>query len=179
MVENGERNSGPTQTFLRLTAIFETTNILSYLNLGDQTTSTNYGFVQQDYSLWSQFGKFNYDYDGKYLAQVVLRNDSSSRFEQAASSAFFPAFSLGWRISDENFMSGADWIDDFKIRYGWGQNGNQAIGDYNAYTTYRSDIVTGGYSIDGNTGTPTIGFATQAFGNPNAKWETTTSKLSL
>ncbi len=154
---------------------FETTNILSYLNLGDQTTSTNYGFVQQDYSLWSQFGKFNYDYDGKYLAQVVLRNDSSSRFEQAASSAFFPAFSLGWRISDENFMSGADWIDDFKIRYGWGQNGNQAIGDYNAYTTYRSDIVTGGYSIDGNTGTPTIGFATQAFGNPNAKWETTTS----
>ncbi|MGB5274662.1 MAG: SusC/RagA family TonB-linked outer membrane protein, partial [Flavobacteriaceae bacterium] len=153
---------------------FETTNIISYLNLGDATTSTNAGFVQQDYSLWSQFGKFNYDYDGRYLAQFVLRNDSSSRFQQAAQSAVFPAFSVGWRISDESFMEGVDWVNDLKIRYGWGQTGNQQIGDYNAYTTYRSDIVTGGYPIDGSTGSPTIGFSTQAFGNPNAKWETTT-----
>ncbi|MEX0275565.1 MAG: SusC/RagA family TonB-linked outer membrane protein, partial [Flavobacteriaceae bacterium] len=62
---------------------FETTSILSYLNLGDPTTSNNYGFVFRDFSLWSQFGKLNYDYDGKYLAQFILRNDSSSRFLQA------------------------------------------------------------------------------------------------
>ncbi len=154
---------------------FETTNILSYLDLGDATTSTNYGFVEQDYSLWSQFGKLNYDYDGKYLAQFILRNDSSSRFQQASRSAIFPAFSLGWRISDEKFMEGVDFINDMKLRYGWGQTGNQQIGDYNAFTTYRSDIVTGGYPIDGATGAPTIGFSTQAFGNPDAKWETTTS----
>ncbi|MFC4218510.1 SusC/RagA family TonB-linked outer membrane protein [Flagellimonas marina] len=154
---------------------FETTNILSYLDLGDATTSTNRGFVWQDYSLWSQFGQLNYDYDGKYLAQVILRNDSSSRFQQASRSAFFPAFSAGWRVSEENFMDSVTWIDDLKLRYGWGKTGNQQIGDYNAYTTYRSDIITAGYPIDGSTGSPRIGFSPRAFGNPNAKWEATTS----
>ena len=154
---------------------FETANILSYLDLGNATTSSNYGFVEQDYSLWSQFGKLNYDYEGRYLAQFILRNDSSSRFQSASRSAIFPAFSLGWRVSDEGFMENVEWINDMKLRYGWGQTGNQQIGDYNAFTTFRSDIVTGGYPIDGNTGSPVIGFSTQAFGNPNAKWETTTS----
>jgi len=154
---------------------FETANILSYLNLGNATTASNYGFVNQDYSLWSQFGKLNYDYEGKYLAQFILRNDSSSRFQSASRSAVFPAFSLGWRVSDESFMQDVSWINDMKLRYGWGKTGNQQIGDYNAFTTFRSDIVTGGYPIDGNTGSPVIGFATQAFGNPDAKWETTTS----
>ena len=154
---------------------FETANILSYLDLGNATTASNYGFVNQDYSLWSQFGKLNYDYEGKYLAQFILRNDSSSRFQSASRSAIFPAFSLGWRVSDEGFMQDVSWINDMKLRYGWGKTGNQQIGDYNAFTTFRSDIVTGGYPIDGNTGSPVIGFSTKAFGNPDAKWETTTS----
>ena len=154
---------------------FETPNILSYLSLGNATTASNYGFVNQDYTLWSQFGKIDYAYAGKYLAGVTLRNDSSSRFQSAARSALFPAFSVGWRMSDENFLKDVTWINDLKLRYGWGQTGNQQIGDYNAFTTFRSDIGTGGYPIDGNTGSPTIGFSTRAFGNPNAKWETTTS----
>ncbi len=154
---------------------FETTNILSYLDLGNATTASNRGYVEQDYSLWSQFGKINYDYKGKYLAQFILRNDSSSRFLSAKRSAVFPAFSLGWRISDESFMEDVDWINNLKLRYGWGQTGNQQIGDYNAFTTFRSDILTGGYPIDGSTSSPRIGFSTGAFGNPNAKWETTTS----
>ncbi|WP_273567468.1 SusC/RagA family TonB-linked outer membrane protein [Maribacter halichondriae] len=153
---------------------FETTNILSYISQGDQTTAGNYGFVQQDYSLWSQFGRIDYDYDGRYLLQLTLRNDSSSRFQQAARSAVFPAFSVGWRVSDEKFMEDVDWMNNLMVRYGWGQTGNQQIGDYNAFTTYRSDITTGGYPIDGSTAAPQIGFSTQSFGNPNAKWETTT-----
>ena len=154
---------------------FETSNILSFLDLGDATTASNYGGVNRDYTLWSQFGQFNYNYDGKYLAQVTLRNDASSRFQLASRSAVFPAASLGWRVSDEKFMKNVSWIDNLKVRYGWGKTGNQEIGDYNAYTTYQSNIVTGGYPIDGSTGTPTIGFATQSFGNPKAKWETTTT----
>lgn len=154
---------------------FDTNNIISYLDLGNATTSSNRGFILDDFSLWSQFAKLNYDYDGKYLAQVTLRNDSSSRFRAASRSAIFPAFSLGWRVSDESFMDGVDWLDDMKLRYGWGQTGNQEIGNYNAFTTYRSDIVTGGYPIDGSTGSPRIGFSPRQFGNPNAKWETTTS----
>lgn len=154
---------------------FETTDILSYLNLGDATTASNYGFPFTDYSLFSQFGQFNYAYADKYLAQVILRNDASSRFQQASRSAFFPAFSVGWRVSEEGFMQDVDFIDDLKLRYGWGKTGNQRIGDYNAYTTYRSNIFNAGYPIDGSAGSPVIGFDARTFGNPNAKWETTTS----
>lgn len=154
---------------------FETTDILRYLRLGDATTSFNDGAAFIDYTLFSQFGKFNYDYEGKYLAQVILRNDSSSRFQSASRSAFFPAFSLGWRVTDESFMDGIDWLDELKLRYGWGKTGNQEIGDYNAFTTYRSNIFNAGYPIDGSTSAPTIGFDAAGFGNPDAKWETTTS----
>lgn len=154
---------------------FETTDILRYLRLGDATTSFNDGAAYIDYTLFSQFGKFNYDYNGKYLAQLILRNDSSSRFQSASRSAFFPAFSLGWRVSDESFMDNVEWIDELKLRYGWGKTGNQEIGDYNAYTTYRSNIFNAGYPIDGSTSAPAIGFDAAGFGNPNAKWETTTS----
>ncbi|MBN3521862.1 TonB-dependent receptor [Algoriphagus lutimaris] len=155
---------------------FNSTEILSYLDLGDATTASNSGNVFRDYSLFSLFGKFNYAYGEKYLAQVIIRNDASSRFLSASRNALFPAFSLGWRISEENFFSSAlPFINDFKLRYGFGKTGNQAIGDYNAYTTYRSNIFNAGYPIDGSTSSPTIGFDAQRFGNPNAKWETTTS----
>jgi len=154
---------------------FETPEILTYLSLGDATTAGNSGFAYRDYSLFSTFGKLNYAYDGKYLAQFILRNDSSSRFKSAARSAVFPAFSVGWRVSDENFMEDVEWIDELKVRYGWGKTGNQEISDYNAFTTYRSDIFHAGYPIDGSSSSPTIGFDTQALGNPDAKWEATTS----
>lgn len=154
---------------------FITTEILSYLNLGDATTASNYGGVFSDYTLFSEFGKLNYNYKEKYLAQFILRNDASSRFQQASRSAIFPAFSLGWRVSDESFMQDVGFISELKLRYGWGKTGNQEIGDYNAYTTYRSDIFHAGYPIDGSPSSPTIGFDAASFGNPNAKWETTTS----
>ncbi len=155
---------------------FETTDIISYLDLGDATTASNFGNVSRDFSLFSQFGQFNYSYNDKYLAQFTIRNDASSRFRQASNSAVFPAFSLGWRISDEPFFQRAlPFVNDFKVRYGWGQTGNQEIGDYNAFTTYRSDIFHAGYPIDGSNSNPTIGFDAASFGNPNAKWETTTS----
>lgn len=155
---------------------FETPEILSYLDLGDATTASNSGNVLRDYSLFSQFGKFNYSYSDKYLVQVIIRNDASSRFLSASRNAVFPAFSLGWRLSEEAAIKSAlPFVTDMKLRYGWGKTGNQAIGDYNAYTTYRSNIYNAGYPIDGSSSSPTIGFDAQRFGNPNAKWETTTS----
>jgi TonB-linked SusC/RagA family outer membrane protein len=154
---------------------FEIPSVINYLNLGDATKATNYGGVNRDYSLYSQFGKLNYAYDNKYLFQVILRNDASSRFQQASRSAVFPAFSVGWRISDEPFMKSVSAVNDMKIRYGWGKTGNQKIGDYNAFTTYRADIFHAGYPIDGSGSQPTIGYDASSFGNPNAKWETTTS----
>ncbi|MCF0053329.1 TonB-dependent receptor [Dyadobacter sp. LJ53] len=154
---------------------FEIPSIINYLNLGDATKATNYGGVNRDYSLYSQFGKINYAYADKYLLQFILRNDASSRFQAASRSALFPAFSVGWRLSEEMFMKEFGFINDLKIRYGWGRTGNQKIGDYNAFTTYRADIFHAGYPIDGSPSQPTIGYDASSFGNPNAKWETTTS----
>lgn len=149
--------------------------ILGYLNLGDPATATNYGYPFDDYALFSVFGNFDYSYDDKYLFKVTIRNDESSRFLQASQSAWFPALSLGWRMSEESFMDSVDIIDDLKLRYGYGQTGNQSIGDYNPYTTYRYNVFNAGYPINGSPDNATIGYDAQSFGNPNAKWETTTS----
>jgi len=154
---------------------FQSTNIISYLDLGNQGTAGNFGNIAKDFSLWSQFVQANYQYDGKYLAQVTVRNDASSRFKSATNSAFFPAFSLGWRMSEEDFMSGISFIDDLKFRYGWGKTGNQSIGDYNAYTQFRSSSYNSGYPIDGSSSAATLGYDPSQFGNPNAKWEATVS----
>ena len=154
---------------------FQSTNIISYLDLGNQGTAANFGNIDKDFSLWSQFVQANYQYDGKYLAQVTVRNDASSRFKSATNSAVFPAFSLGWRMSEEDFMSGISFIDDLKFRYGWGKTGNQSIGDYNAFTQFRSTSYNSGYPIDGSSSSATLGYDPSQFGNPNAKWEATVS----
>ena len=154
---------------------FQTTNIISYLDLGNQGTAGNSGNISKDFSLWSQFAQANYQYNEKYLAQLTVRNDASSRFKSATNSAFFPAFSLGWRVSEEDFMSGIGFINDLKFRYGWGKTGNQSIGDYNAYTQFRSASYNSGYPIDGSSSSATLGYDPKQFGNPNAKWEATVS----
>ena len=154
---------------------FQTTPIISYLDAGNQGTSSNYGRSEIDYALWSQFARANYSFQDKYLAQVIVRNDASSRFRAASNSAVFPAFSVGWRLSEEDFMSSLTFIDDLKVRYGWGQTGNQEIGDYNAYTSYQSTSFNSSYPIDGNNTSATPGYNASQYGNPTAQWETTTS----
>lgn len=150
--------------------------IISYLDLGDLTTAGNSGGIIKDFSLFSVFGQANYSFRDRYLLQLIGRYDQSSRFLTATNAAFFPSVSLGWRISDEPFFAGLDGIfSDLKLRYGWGQTGNQEIGDYNGFTTYRSNIFNAGYPINGDPSTPTIGFDAASFGNAAAQWETTTS----
>lgn len=154
----------------------EDLSIISYLNLGDLTTASNNGGTYKDFSLFSVLGQVNYSFKDRYLVQLLGRYDQSSRFLTADNAAFFPAVSLGWRISDEPFFEGLSGIfSDLKLRYGWGKTGNQEIGDYNGFTTYRSDIFHAGYPIDGSPSSPTIGFDASSFGNPLAQWETTTS----
>ena len=154
---------------------FESTPIISFLNAGNQGTSSNNGGAYLDYALWSQFTKLNYGYGDKYLAQIVVRNDASSRFKAATNSGVFPAASFGWRVSEENFMSGLTFIDDLKLRYGWGQTGNQEIGDYNSYTSYQATSFNSSYPIDGNATAATVGYNAAQYGNPGAQWESTTS----
>ena len=80
------------------------------------------------FSLVSFFGKLNYSYDEKYLASFTIRRDGSSRFGKNNKYANFPSVSVGWRISQEAFMEKTrSVVDDLKIRFAWGQTGNQEI----------------------------------------------------
>ncbi len=80
------------------------------------------------------FGRFNYDYKNKYLVELNGRYDGSSRFPDGHRWGFFPSGSLGWRVTEENFMSGArSWLSDLKIRASYGSVGNQNIGEYQYY----------------------------------------------
>ncbi|HXB42918.1 MAG TPA: SusC/RagA family TonB-linked outer membrane protein [Puia sp.] len=142
------------------------------------------------YRLLSQFGKAFYSYADKYLASVTVRRDGSSRFGTNNPYGYFPAFTLGWRINNEDFfksIASSASISNLKIRGGVGTVGNQQIGNLAAYTLYYANYGTSNaafplwlntgtaYDIHGvNTGTLPSGFVQTQLGNPNLKWEQTT-----
>lgn len=75
----------------------------------------------------SYFGRLQYNYAGKYLFEANIRRDASSRFPKASRWGTFPAFSAGWRISEEKFMKNVDWLSNLKLRLGWGKTGNEEL----------------------------------------------------
>ena len=144
-----------------------------YLNAGSGGIA-NSGSGSES-SLFSLFAKINYVYNDKYLFDATVRRDGSSRFSENNRYATFPAFSVGWRLSEEAFMSNASWTTDLKLRAGWGQMGNQEIANYNEFTTYRSGLNQSAYDISGSNTSIVAGFDSQRFGNPDGVWETTTT----
>ena len=138
------------------------------------------------FSLVSFFGKINYTYDDKYLASFTIRRDGSSRFGSSNQYGTFPSVSAGWRISQEKFMeSTKGWLDNLKLRYSWGQTGNQEISNTARYTLYKAVISTGlwgsgqagtSYDILGSNGGYDLpnGYVRNQRGNDDIKWETTT-----
>jgi TonB-linked SusC/RagA family outer membrane protein len=139
------------------------------------------------YRLLSQFGKLFYSYADRYLASVTVRRDGSSRFGTNNPYGIFPAFTAGWRISNEEFFKNVKVISSLKLRAGVGTVGNQQIGNLAAYTLYYANYGTSSaafplwlntgtaYDINGvNTGTLPSGFVQTQLGNPNLKWEQTT-----
>ena len=113
------------------------------------------------YSLLSYFGKVNYDYNSRYLASATIRYDGSSRFGKNNRFGMFPAFSVGWRISQESFMENMSGIfSDLKLRYGWGQTGNQEISNTAIYNIYTPD-----YGVADPTWDPVRGTAYDINGN--------------
>lgn len=145
-----------------------------FLNAGE-ADQMNDG-LGSDWKTLSYFGRINYDYVGKYLISGTFRRDGSSRFGANNRWGNFPAFSAGWRISNEDFMDGTkNWLDYLKLRVGWGMSGNDEIGNYNGFTTFRTSNIHSNYSLTGNNNATNSGFDSNAFGNPDAKWETTTT----
>ncbi len=136
-------------------------------------------------ALISLFGKADYVYDDRYMASVTMRRDGSSRFGIENRYATFPAFSAGWRISQESFMAETqDVVSDLKLRAGWGQTGNQEIDNYanrtkivaNYIGEENAGINTGtAYDINGdNSGMLPSGYQLIQRANDAIKWETTT-----
>ena len=84
-----------------------------------------------EWAIMSAFARLSYNYDSRYLVSVNMRADGSSKLAPGHRWGFFPSVSAAWRISGESFMKDVTWIDDLKLRGGWGQTGNQAgLGDY-------------------------------------------------
>ena len=147
-----------------------------YLNLGAAAGLANSGSGATMSALFSQFGKVNYSYKDFLLADFTIRRDGSSRFSSAYRYGVFPAFSAGVRLTELEFMKKLTFIDDLKVRGGWGQTGNQNIPNvYNAYTLYTPDPLNNAYDITGSGNSIANGFDLTQFGNPNGRWETNTS----
>ncbi len=119
------------------------------------------------WGLLSYFGRVNYGYDNKYLVELSLRRDGSSRFGVNNRFGMFPAVSAAYRISAEPFMQGVSgWMDDLKIRASHGSTGNQdGISDFGSLTQYSAGAFYNGQPV----------IFKSSVGNPDLRWESTVS----
>ena len=147
-----------------------------YLNNGSAAGLSNGGGGATLTALFSQFGKVNYSYKEFLLADFTLRRDGSSRFSPAYRYGVFPAFSVGARLTELDFMKNLTFVNDFKVRVGWGKTGNQLIPNvYNAYTLFTPDPNNNAYDINGSGSSIAAGFDIAQFGNSSGRWEANTS----
>lgn len=139
-------------------------------NLGSGELAKEEGEVlmssyRNDAKLIAFFGRVSYDYAGKYLLTASLRHEGSSKFGANHKWGNFPAFSAGWRISEESFMKGLSWLNDLKIRGDFGVTGNQ---NFDSYLSLNTMTGFGYYFYNGK--------YFQVWGpsknvNPDLKWE--------
>ena len=136
--------------------------------------SESVGEYKQESYLVSFFGRANYIAFDRYMITATVRRDGSSRFYDHW--ATFPSVALGWKINEEAFLKNVNWLDELKLRLGWGKTGQQdGIGNYNYFATYNvnQNTTVGRYPING-VNDPGILYRPDAY-NKNLKWETTTT----
>jgi TonB-linked SusC/RagA family outer membrane protein len=136
------------------------------LDAGGASNMRNSG-TGQEWSLRSFFGRINYNYKERYLLELNIRNDGSSRFAEGRKWGVFPSASAGWRISEEAFMAPLKpVINELKLRGSWGKLGNQNIGTYPSATVVNLSAYTVGGQI-------VNAAALDALANRNITWEST------
>jgi TonB-dependent starch-binding outer membrane protein SusC len=141
------------------------------LNSGGAAGQQANGSPYTPTTLYSLFGKVDYAYNDRWLAGFAIRRDASSRFGPKQPAGVFPAGSIGWRISQENFMRSIKWITDLKIRASYGSLGAQKIEPANAYTQFRAGPGSSNYDINGASNSASQGFQLSFIGNRDARWE--------
>lgn len=151
-----------------------------YLNSAIANPDTrNVSSFGSEHTILSQFGRIDYALDNKYLISATIRRDGSSRFGPENRFGIFPAASIGWRLSDESFMEGLDWLTDLKVRVGYGVVGNENIGDYRFSNNFGGGTGSTFYAINGGNALQT-GFTARSLGDPNTGWEEkTTSNVGI
>ncbi|MCM1093903.1 MAG: TonB-dependent receptor [Lachnospiraceae bacterium] len=153
----------------------ENEHFLKYDLIDDSMTSidaaTTNGPIGGNYTEWamrSYFGRLNLNWDSKYMLEVNLRADGSSKFAPDSRWGYFPSVSAGWRISQEPFMnSTSPWLNELKLRASYGSLGNNAT---TSYYMYQSLFATANYVLNGNIAG---GFAQTILSNPKLSWEKT------
>ncbi|MGY5849866.1 SusC/RagA family TonB-linked outer membrane protein [Salegentibacter sp. F14] len=153
------------------------TNYPEYIVRTDAEFQTIQGAVE--YRKQSQFGSLKYIFDDRYIISGSIRRDGSSRFGPNNKFGVFPAASVAWNVSNEEFLIDSETVSNFKLRGSWGVNGNDLIGNYLFLSAFLNNSVGNviefsDYDIDGD-GTGTQGGILQARqANPDIQWEETT-----
>lgn len=149
------------------------------LNAANRISWSNTGSGGSQWGIMSYFARVAYNFDSKYLITANVRTDGSSKLHPDHRWSVFPSFSAAWRLSSEEFMKGLTWMDDLKIRVGWGQTGNQSgIGDYSYLQRYNIGriewfrVPEEGDETDYANAVPTISQANLR--TADLTWETTT-----
>ena len=165
-IENYGRNVGGNRVNL-----FSNDPNFRNLSNGSPLGQQNYSGAYQN-SIFSLIGRLDYSYNDKYLVSATMRRDGSSVFGPESRYGIFPAVTAGWRISNEAFMKNLPWLNDLKIRGGYGILGSQSnVSATNAFTLFGGGPGDSYYDIAGTNTSSTRGFREASIGNPATSWE--------
>jgi len=161
-----KRSSNTHRTDASVTFDTPVNNANQVINADQETRDSDIDL--QEWSLYSLLTRLQYDYAGKYLLSASFRTDASSRFGSNSKWGYFPAASIGWRISQEQFLTDSKWINELKVRASYGLTGNFDIGNYQQIPAINSDPY-----VTGVPGQLQTGFRPTQIANPDLSWETT------
>ena len=140
------------------------TDYITTLNDAIEIKASSTDTEETKSTMISYFGRVNYSYLDRYLLTASIRRDGSSRFGYDTKWGIFPAASIGWRISEEDFLKDVEWLSNLKARVSWGIAGNNSIGDY----PHIALLASANYSLNGG---KVIGQTPKNFPNKDLGWE--------
>ncbi len=144
----------------------------AYISMATSSTASASGGPGNPSAIVSFFARANYAYDNRYMITATVRRDGSSRFGPNNRFGTFPSVSVGWNISNEEFLRDVHWLDALKLRASWGQNGNENIGDFAYLATISTYGLSYPFGSQITTGNLAVGAAPTKVVNPDLKWET-------